>query len=43
VQHVEFLGGVGVHPAIRAAPVVQGRQQDAKFGGDLLAGLALRS
>jgi hypothetical protein len=20
VQHVEFLGGVGVHPAIRAAP-----------------------
>jgi hypothetical protein len=41
-QLLEFFGGVGVHPAVSAAPVVQRRRRDTEFGGDLLAGLALR-
>src|SRR6478609_3411389 len=44
-QLLEPLGGIGVHPAIGAAPVVQRRRGYPDFGGDgdLLANLALGS
>ena len=42
-QLFEFLGSVGVHAAIGAAPVVQRRRRHSEFGGDLLAGLAFGS
>jgi hypothetical protein len=41
-QLLEFLGGVGVHPAVGAAPVVQRRRRHSQLGGDLLTGLARR-
>ncbi|ODQ97464.1 hypothetical protein BHQ21_26255 [Mycobacterium sherrisii] len=40
-QLLEFLGGIGVHPAVDASPVVQRRRSDTQFGGDLLAVLTL--
>ena len=42
-QLLELLGGVGVHAAVSAAPVVQSRRRHPEFGGDLLTGLALGS
>src|SRR6476661_6061549 len=42
-QLLELFGGVVVHPAISAAPVVQRRRRHLKLGGDLLASLAFDS
>jgi transposase len=39
-QFLELLGGVGVHPTVGAAPVVQRRRRHLQLGGDLLASLA---
>src|SRR6478672_8455162 len=42
-QLLELLGGVGIHAAVGAAPVVQRRRRHAELAGDLLTGLALGS
>ena len=42
-QLLKFLGGVGVHAAVGAAPVVQRGRRHTELGGDLLTCLAFSS
>jgi hypothetical protein len=41
-QLLELLGGIGIHPAIRPAPVEQRRRRHCQLVGDLLTSPARR-